>query len=109
MISLKSIQEIHAKELSTPNIVIRSGDRWTNGAKVNGLKHKGLEYVFSSIPLKIYNMAKMYGGLDYWDKEDSINERKYMNNPQYKKDLVIWLQKEERKHNAEIHNSSLGR
>jgi hypothetical protein len=105
MISIDKCKSVN----NAPNIIMRSSDRWTGGAKTHGLKHKGLEYYMVRIPIEIYNKAKFYGGNDYWDKDDSKNEEKYDKDPQFRKDLVAWLKTEDRKSYAKVNNRLLGR
>jgi len=109
MIPLSKVKELNEKAINKPNIILRSGDRWTEGAKVKGLKHKGLEYYFSRIPINVYNGAKLFGGQDYWDKDFDANEIKYMEDSQFRKDIEVWLKAEERKAYAKVSNSLLGR
>jgi len=106
MIPIEKVKAIN----NAPNLILRSGDRWTHNAKKGGLKFKGLEYLSSSIPLEIYNKAKIFGGKDFWDKTvDGVDGYWEQNYERRKKDIIDWIEKEERKLYAKIANSHVGR
>jgi len=91
---------------NAPNILMRSGSRWTHGAQAKGLKHKGLEYLYFDCDLGLYNKAKIFGGNDFWDKNDGENMTKFADR---EKELKAWIDTEERKLNAQIVNRVMGR
>lgn len=104
MIPIDKVKSIN----DAPNIIMRNGDRWTHGAKKGGMNFKGLEFLSSSIPLEIYNKAKMFGGKDFWDKTvDGVDGYWEQNFARRRKDIVDWLDKEEKKLHAKIANSHM--
>jgi hypothetical protein len=102
MIPLSKCKEVN----NAPNIIIHSGERWTHGAQHNGMKHKGLEYLYFETDLELYNKARMFGGKDFWDKDDCYNAKHFK---EREKDIRKWVDTEERKVYAKINNSIMGR
>lgn len=100
MISLDKCKSVN----DAPNIIMRSGERWTHGAQSNGLKHKGIEYQYFECDLALYNKAKLFGGQDFWDKNDGYNMANFK-----EADIRAWVQKEEMKLREKIKNSHLER
>lgn len=98
MISLDKIKSVN----DAPNIILRSGERWTHGAQHNGLKHKGMEYLFFETDLELYNKAKFFGGKDFWDKDNGANMTHFK---EREKDIREWLIKAEKEAYEKIINS----
>lgn len=102
MISLDTIKSVN----NAPNVILHSGERWTKGAQHNGMKHKGLEYLYFETDLELYNKARYFGGKDFWDKDDSYNAKHFA---EREKDIRAWVDKEEKRAYAKAFNSIMGR
>ncbi len=96
MIELDKVKAIN----NAPNIIMRSGDKWTNMAQKKGMKYKGVEYLMCTVDEDTYFDCMTYGGKDFWTKKDAYNAMHYYEN---EKDIQEWLKNERHK------NSVLGR
>jgi cellulase/cellobiase CelA1 len=85
---------------NVPNIIMRSGDKWTNLAQKKGMKYKGIEYLVctwsTEDEIDDYWDAMRYGGKDFWTKKDSFNAMHY-HEPKIKREIREWLKSERHK------------